>query len=142
MNLKMNLIKTPDKPLAVEFDREFQYVILESLRYEYGRHTISTGDTARWISYYEVLDKFDIDILEIIRNDIDEFERLRSATEPGGMEIYDHDVVPFLALRNLINIVLSKKGYGVNAGLGVVRDISSSTTDNMAANPNSHKGDN
>lgn len=125
---------------SVEIDRQFQYAILEALRYAYGRHTASTPDTAIWVSNHETLERFDPNVLEIIWRDINEFEERRERLGVCGLEIYECDVAPFLRLRDLIEKILLEKGFEVDARLGRMFRVSDYSDTHLDTNHNSNKG--
>lgn len=81
---------------------QIQYAIIESIRYEMGRATASTGDIARYLLSQNLYEVMDIVILETIRDDIACWlgERERGGKHPA--EIYEHDVKPFIDLRERI----------------------------------------
>lgn len=103
------------KDKMVPLDYELQDICWKALRYDWGRHTASTGDAARTIikhvPYFSDsrLEGMRVDLLNMIK------ERERWVAENGGkplgLEIYEHDVQPFVDLAQAIRKHLTEVGY-------------------------------
>lgn len=80
----------------VPLDYELQDICWKALRYDWGRHTATTGDAARTI--IKLVPHFHPPRLQAmavdIRNMLDDNDG-----KPNGLEIYEHDVAPFVELE-------------------------------------------
>lgn len=99
----------------VPLDYELQDICWKALRYDWGRHTATTGDAARTI--IKLVPHFHPPRLQAmavdIRNMLDERQRWLDDNDgkPNGLEIYEHDVAPFVELEKTIEEFLTKVGY-------------------------------
>lgn len=141
MNTHPNLISNQHGAIMMEVTREVQIAILEALRYNYGRHTAATGDTATWAAEFNFLNQFDDDLLGTIWRDINEFMERRERFGISGIEVYDTDVQPFVDLQHMIEKVLGQRGFELDDTLGILCRIISKPTNNNSANNNSDNGD-
>lgn len=140
MNNTVVLKKDSQGKAWVELDGQLPWIIVESLRYEYGRHTIATGDTARWLNL-QLLDKLSNKVLYVIYKDIEAFKERRETFGPSELEIYENDVAPFLDLQKKVMEILAGRGYEVDARCGRMLSVDNATVDYTGGDRNSDKGD-
>lgn len=126
----------------IRINDDFENALVEALRYTYGRYTITTGDTAMWMSSMELLRLFSDKTLYVIWRDIEDFKERRECFAPSAIEIYENDVLPFLELQEMVTVVLEERGYVPHVSRGLQHITGGSTSDNLESDNKSDKGAN
>lgn len=97
----------------VELDYELEEALWKALRYDFGRHSATTGDVANGLikSMWAFSNRF---LLGVSR-DIEGFLQQREAIiesnggKPLGIEVYEHDVKPYEDLLKAIKEELENR---------------------------------
>lgn len=105
MTIWMKKLENESRPY-LEFDIPLEDVFIKALRYDYGRHSATTGDVA--LELIPLVPDLSLRSLECIARDIAEFKERRDLMikandgKPLGVEVYEHDVKPNLDLEEAI----------------------------------------
>lgn len=99
--------------IQVRLDYELEEALWKALRYDFGRHSATTGDVANGLikSMWAFSNRF---LLGVAR-DIEEFLQQREAIiksnggQPLGIEVYEHDVKPYEDLLKAIKEELENR---------------------------------
>lgn len=107
-------VKRIDGKVYLELTDSLEWALHRGLRYDFGRHTATTGDVAT--ALIELVPDLSNKTLICMSRDIKGFleERDRGIEENGGkplgIEIYEHDVKPNIDLKSAIKVELTKRG--------------------------------
>ena len=106
--------KRIDGVVYLKLDDTLEWALHRALRYDFGRHTATTGDVALALKEFvpDISTKSLICMCRDTRAFLEERDRVIEMNDgkPLGIEIYEHDVKPNIDLKSAIELELTKRG--------------------------------
>lgn len=106
--------KRIDGVAYLRLDDALEWALHRALRYDFGRHSSTTGDVAK--ALIELVPDMSDETLRCMYRDIKNWLEQRdrliklNGDSPLGIEIYDHDVKPNIDLKSAVERELRKRG--------------------------------